>query len=114
VADGTVVTATVVAAIVVADGTVVATGAAVGGTVEAARAVVVEGDGWKLVDVAAAPDAALEVVGAATGTGGAPHATASTRPSDQATDRATDPIPDQLPERVVNHAPPTRTTAPDT
>ena len=108
-ADGT-----VVVAIVVADGTVVADRTVVVAIVVAARAVVVEGDGWKLVDVAAAPDAALEVAGAATGTGGAPHATASTRPSDQATDRATDPIPDQLPERVVNHAPPTRTTAPDT
>jgi hypothetical protein len=76
--------------------------------------VVVDRVGSTSPDGATTPDRAAEVVGAAAGMEVAPHATASNRLPDQATDRTADPIRDQLPERVVSHAPPTRTSAPDT
>ena len=76
--------------------------------------VVVDRVGSTSPDGATTPARAAEVVGAAAGMEVAPHATASNRLPDQATDRTADPIRDQLPERVVSHAPPTRTSAPDT
>ena len=119
--DGTVVVAGTV--VVDMDGTVVVDGAVVldrtvYGTVVLDRTVdgtvVVDRVGSTSPDGATTPDRAAEVVGAAAGMEVAPHATASNRLPDQATDRTADPIRDQLPERVVSHAPPTRTSAPDT
>ena len=113
--DGTVV---VVGGTIVVVGRTVVLGETAGETVVLDRTVdgtvVVDRVGWTSPDGASTPDRVAEVVGAATGMDVAPHATASNRPPDQATDRTADPIRDQLPERVVSHAPPTRTSAPDT
>ena len=109
--DGTVVLDRTVDGTVVLDRTVYGT-VVLDRTVDGT--VVVDGVGSTSPDGATTPDRAAEVVGTAAGMEVAPHATASNRLPDQATDRTADPIRDQLPERVVSHAPPTRTRAPDT
>ena len=115
--DGTVVVDGTVVLDRTVDGTVVLD-RTVDGTVVLDRTVdgtvVVDGVGSTSPDGATTPDRAAEVEGGAAGMEVAPHATASNRLPDQATDRTADPIRDQLPERVVSHAPPTRTRAPDT
>jgi hypothetical protein len=99
---------------VVAGGAAVVAGAVTDGRVVPEGTIVADEVGWTLLDGDGVPDKDGRVVGGAPGTDVAPHATASSRAPDQSTDRAVDPISDQLSERVVSHAPPTRTAAPDT